>query len=59
MTCQGFCSIELQIFRNLLGSDWHVERHDHLITGARRCAYRIVPTQPPAPEAAKEEGRLA
>ena len=43
MTCQGFCSIELQVFRNLLGSDWHIEREDHLLTGARRCTYRITP----------------
>jgi predicted ArsR family transcriptional regulator len=56
MTCQGFCSIELQIFRNLLGSDWQVERHEHLITGARRCAYRIVPSEPPARETAEGEG---
>jgi predicted ArsR family transcriptional regulator len=43
MSCQGFCSIELQIFRNLLGPGWHIEREDHLITGARRCSYRITP----------------
>src|SRR5262249_39695212 len=43
MTCQGFCSIELQVFRNLLGSDWHIERQDHLLTSARRCTYRITP----------------
>jgi len=41
MTCQGFCSIELQVFRNLLGPGWHIEREDHLLTGARRCTYRI------------------
>ena len=43
MTCQGFCSIELQVFRNLLGPGWHIEREDHLLTGARRCSYRITP----------------
>jgi predicted ArsR family transcriptional regulator len=43
MTCQGFCSIELQVFRNLLGPCWHIEREDHLLTGARRCSYRITP----------------
>jgi predicted ArsR family transcriptional regulator len=43
MTCQGFCSIELQVFRNLLGPGWQIERQDHLVTGARRCAYRITP----------------
>ena len=43
MTCQGFCSVELQVFRNLLGPGWRIERQDHLLTGARRCAYRITP----------------
>ena len=43
MTCQGFCSIELDIFRDLLGPGWHIERADHLLTGARRCTYRITP----------------
>jgi predicted ArsR family transcriptional regulator len=36
-------SIELQVFRNLLGPGWQIERQDHLLTGARRCAYRITP----------------
>jgi len=43
MSCQGFCSIELAIFQSLLGPGWRVERRDHLLTGARRCAYRITP----------------
>src|SRR5215469_11415602 len=43
MSCQGFCSIEMQIFRNLLGAGWQIEREDHLVTGARRCTYRITP----------------
>ena len=43
MTCQGFCSIELAIFQNLLGAGWRIERQDHLLTGARRCSYRITP----------------
>lgn len=50
MTCQGFCSIELQVFRDLLGSGWDVEREDHLLTGARRCSYRITPAAAPAPK---------
>jgi predicted ArsR family transcriptional regulator len=41
MTCQGFCGIELQLFQTLLGPDWHIERQDHVLAGARRCAYRI------------------
>jgi predicted ArsR family transcriptional regulator len=40
-TCQGFCSIELEVFEALLGKGWRIERQDHLLSGARRCAYRI------------------
>ena len=43
MSCQGFCSIEIEVFRNLLGPAWHIERQDHLLAGARRCTYRITP----------------
>lgn len=39
--CQGFCRSELQIFRAALGSDVSVERTEHIVEGARRCAYRI------------------
>jgi predicted ArsR family transcriptional regulator len=49
MTCQGFCSIELQVFRSLLGPGWRIEREDHVLSGARRCTYRITPrTRPEA-----------
>ena len=39
--CQGFCRAELTLFRNVLGPDVEVERTDHILAGARRCAYRI------------------
>ena len=39
--CQGFCRAELQVFRNVMGPDVTVERTDHILAGARRCAYRI------------------
>ncbi len=39
--CQGFCRSELDLFQKSLGSDVTVERTDHIMTGARRCAYRI------------------
>lgn len=39
--CQGFCRAELQVFRDVLGPDVEVERTDHILAGARRCAYRI------------------
>lgn len=39
--CQGFCRAELEVFRDVLGPDVSVERSDHILAGARRCAYRI------------------
>lgn len=39
--CQGFCRSELALFRSLLGADVSVERSEHIIKGARRCAYVI------------------
>ena len=41
--CQGLCRSELTIFRTVLGEDVTVERTEHIIAGARRCAYRIAP----------------
>jgi predicted ArsR family transcriptional regulator len=42
--CQGLCRSELEIFRAVLGPDARVERTDHVVAGARRCAYRIIET---------------
>jgi predicted ArsR family transcriptional regulator len=39
--CQGFCRAELTLFRTVLGPDVEIERTDHILAGARRCAYRI------------------
>jgi predicted ArsR family transcriptional regulator len=39
--CQGLCRSELAIFRAVLGTGVTVERVDHILAGARRCAYRI------------------
>lgn len=39
--CQGFCRSELAIFREMLGPRCSVERTEHIVHGARRCAYRI------------------
>ncbi|GKQ51614.1 metalloregulator ArsR/SmtB family transcription factor [Bradyrhizobium sp. Ce-3] len=41
--CQGLCRSELAVFRAVLGSDVVVERVDHILAGARRCAYRVMP----------------
>ncbi len=40
-TCQGLCAKELWLFRTVLGDDVTVERTDHILAGARRCAYEI------------------
>ena len=44
--CQGFCRAELMVFRAVLGPEVHIERTDHILAGARRCAYRITSSQP-------------
>jgi predicted ArsR family transcriptional regulator len=41
--CQGFCSTELELFRSVLGPDVTVERAEHIVSGDRRCAYRVTP----------------
>ncbi|WP_421889002.1 helix-turn-helix transcriptional regulator [Marinoscillum sp.] len=43
MQCQGLCRAELQNFRQTLGDRVRVERVDHIVQGARRCAYQITP----------------
>ena len=42
--CQGLCREELNLFSTLLGDSASVERTDHILAGARRCAYRIKPS---------------
>jgi predicted ArsR family transcriptional regulator len=39
--CQGFCTTELDLFRKVLGPGVIVERLEHIVSGDRRCAYRI------------------
>ena len=46
--CQGFCDTELNLFRNVLGPEIGVERVEHIVSGNRRCAYRITPIGKPA-----------
>lgn len=41
--CQGLCRSEMAIFQSVLGADTRIERIDHILAGARRCAYRISP----------------
>ncbi|MBV7314456.1 metalloregulator ArsR/SmtB family transcription factor [Shewanella sp. NIFS-20-20] len=39
--CQQFCRSELALFQHLLGPQVAVERGEHILEGARRCAYHI------------------
>jgi predicted ArsR family transcriptional regulator len=62
-SCQGLCREELSLFRSLLGSQARVERVDHILAGARRCAYMITPgaasEAPPFPTAGARPQRTA
>ncbi|RCS22274.1 transcriptional regulator [Phyllobacterium salinisoli] len=42
-SCQTLCRSELEVFQAALGPDVEVDRLEHLLKGARRCAYRIRP----------------
>ncbi|WP_439272398.1 helix-turn-helix transcriptional regulator [Pseudochrobactrum sp. HB0163] len=42
-SCRGFCRSELNIFQAVLGDNYVIERCEHILHGARRCAYRIFP----------------
>jgi len=39
--CTGLCANELKVFSDVLGGDVTVEREEHILAGARRCAYRV------------------
>eukprot|EP00439_Symbiodinium_sp_Y106_P087556 s1_g92.t1 len=40
-TCQGLCKYELELFQSVVGRGAEVTREEHILSGARRCAYRI------------------
>jgi predicted ArsR family transcriptional regulator len=42
-SCQGLCREELGLFRAVLGPRTRVERVDHILAGASRCAYVVTP----------------
>ncbi len=44
LNCANICNSELKTFRHLMGDGVEVERADHIISGARRCVYKIVVT---------------
>jgi len=39
--CTGLCSGELEVFSTVLGPGVRLERTEHLLSGSRRCTYRI------------------
>lgn len=41
--CSGLCHKELSLFQDLMKDKATVEREEHILSGARRCAYRIHP----------------
>ncbi len=43
-SCLNFCRSELQLFQDLLKNLAQVSREEHIMQGARRCAYKITPT---------------
>ena len=45
--CTGFCRSELQLFDDLLGPGASVSRVEHVLAGARRCAYQVSPKSAP------------
>ena len=45
--CTGFCRSELQLFEEVLGTDASVSRVEHVLAGARRCAYQVSPRNAP------------
>lgn len=39
--CPRLCDAEMEVFHAILGEDVAIERTEHMVAGARRCAYRI------------------
>lgn len=39
--CTGLCSKELEVFQIVLGQNVVIERTEHIVAGARRCAYQV------------------
>jgi predicted ArsR family transcriptional regulator len=43
--CTQLCGQELAVFQAVLGDDVVIERTEHIVAGARRCAYRVASTE--------------
>jgi predicted ArsR family transcriptional regulator len=46
--CRGFCSTEMDLFRSVLGPEVAIERSEHIVSGDRRCVYRVTAAAPAA-----------
>lgn len=57
--CSGLCRSELNVFRAALGDNVSVERVDHILAGARRCAYRVTPCRNDLDQAAVRENQAS
>ena len=44
LACTQLCGQELAVFQTVLGTDVAIERTEHIVAGARRCAYHVAPT---------------
>ncbi len=42
-SCSGLCKMELDVFTAVFETTAEIERTDHIIKGARRCAYEVRP----------------
>ncbi|MHA1525207.1 MAG: helix-turn-helix transcriptional regulator [Alphaproteobacteria bacterium] len=43
--CQALCAAELHLFTSVLGANVTIKRTDHILAGARRCAYLVCESQ--------------
>jgi iron-sulfur cluster biosynthesis transcriptional regulator SufR len=44
--CTKLCRKELEVFQSVLGQDAVIERTEHIVAGARRCAYQVSAMKP-------------
>ncbi|MGL5806300.1 MAG: helix-turn-helix transcriptional regulator [Xenococcaceae cyanobacterium] len=40
--CTRLCARELEVFQTVLGKDVAIERSEHILSGSRRCVYRVL-----------------
>ncbi len=47
-SCRGLCRGELELFQAVLGNELDICREEHILSGGRRCTYRVSPARPDA-----------